>query len=272
MQTPPLQPVDGIILVLSCQHNIASRIRQFPTHSHYNGWKVIYVVGNLLQAEPFMYEPDSAKYNNQTSVLTLQCEDSYIHLLKKLVLAIEAVRSVFVVKDGILRANDTLDYNQERLSKFLSSEKPDFYGYNSNFVTVYCASIEVMKNVSDDLFMVNYYNTHPQDFENPLHNLKGVNIGNYTKRPHVEGVWGKLVYLSNHACDVLVEHVKKINYNIFAFDELTQSYPYTIEDCAISFILYLNNIPLHHSSTFIRRHPVKLDDVVAIGYDIRTLH
>ena len=129
-----------------------------------------------------------------------------------------------------------------------------------------------MKNVSDDLFMVNYYNTHPQDFENPLHNLKGVNIGNYTKRPHVEGVWGKLVYLSNHACDVLVEHVKKINYNIFAFDELTQSYPYTIEDCAISFILYLNNIPLHHSSTFIRRHPVKLDDVVAIGYDMRTLH
>ena len=41
MQTP-LQPVDGIILVISCQHNIASRVRQFPTHSHYNGWKVIY--------------------------------------------------------------------------------------------------------------------------------------------------------------------------------------------------------------------------------------
>lgn len=37
--------------------------------------------------------------------------------------------------------------------------------------------------------------------------------------------------------------MNEIKYNIFSFDEYSQSYPYIIEDCAISYILYLNKIP-----------------------------
>ena len=37
----------------------------------------------------------------------------------------------------------------------------------------------------DDYFMVEYYLTHPEDFFNPQHNLKGVNILRYIKRPQV---------------------------------------------------------------------------------------
>ena len=261
-----MQKVDGLILILTCQNHIKDRMIQFPVSPCYGGWKVIHVVGNLFIDEPFTYQIHSTLM----SVLTLKCEDSYVHLLKKLVLAIEAVNTLFIIKDGILRANDTLVYNEERLNTFLASYKPDFYGYNPNKNPVYCPSFDIMKNSHDDDWMVRYYDTHPQDFENPLHNIKGMNIKNYTRRPYIEGVWGKLIYLSNYACDILVKQLKKINYDIFSYDEPTQSYPYVNEDCAISYILYMNSIPLHHSSLFVTRHTTTtLKDVVANAYDMR---
>ena len=36
--------------------------------------------------------------------------------------------------------------------------------------------------------------------------------------------------------------MKKINYNIFFFDEFSKSYPYTIEDVGVSFIMKFNDI------------------------------
>ena len=111
--------------------------------------------------------------------------------------------------------------------------------------------------------MVDYYATHPEDFDNPQHNLKGVNINNYTKRPEIAiGPSGILYYISNQSCKLLIQHMEKINYNIFHFDESTQSYPYTIEDCAVSYILYFYNISFHHNDYMYTTNP----NMVAISF------
>ena len=89
---------------------------------------------------------------------------------------------------------------------------------------------------------------HQEDFDNPQHNLKGVDIFQYLMRPHIPvGPSGVIYYISNKACKILIEHLERIGYNIFHHDEYTNSYPYTIEDCAVSFILYSNKISFIHS-------------------------
>ena len=49
----------------------------------------------------------------------MKCEDSYIHLLKKLVLSIKIIYSIFNIKEGILRSGDDIIYNELILESFL---------------------------------------------------------------------------------------------------------------------------------------------------------
>ena len=44
--------------------------------------------------------------------------------------------------------------------------------------------------------------------------------------------------------------MEKIKYNIFHFDNFTKSYPYTIEDTAVTYIMYLNQITFKDSQIF----------------------
>lgn len=41
--------------------------------------------------------------------------------------------------------------------------------------------------------------------------------------------------------------MENIQYNIFHYDTFSESYPYTIEDCAVSYILFSNQINLIHN-------------------------
>ena len=92
--------------------------------------------------------------------------------------------------------------------------------------------------------MVLYYNSHRRDFKNPLHNLSNINIQLYNKRPNLQiYAVGILVYLSTKSCNYLIEHMNAIDYNIFLIDNISNSYPYIIEDIGVAYILYKNNIP-----------------------------
>jgi hypothetical protein len=95
--------------------------------------------------------------------------------------------------------------------------------------------------------MIDFYMCHLEDFDNPQHNLKGVDISKYIKRPHIPiGPSGIIYYISNKSCNILINHLDSIKYNIFHYDEYTDSYPYTIEDCAVSYILYYNKVGFEH--------------------------
>jgi hypothetical protein len=231
--------VDGIILVLSCQKHLETRLKEFRLpKDNYVGWKVIYVIGDLFL---------DSEYKINENLMTIRCEDSYIHLLKKLVLSLKYLYQIYDIKEGILRCGDDLIYNENLLEEFLKSNKFDFIGQSPSGKGIEEKNItdHFLKETVCDDFMVNYYLSHPEDFKNPQHNLEGVDISKYTKRPKVNTrPSGIIVYFSNKSCKTLINHLEHINYNIFHFDEFSQSYPYTIEDCAIAYILYLNRISL----------------------------
>jgi hypothetical protein len=235
--------VKGIILVLSCQKHLETRLKlcKLPKDD-YEGWKVIYVIGDLFL---------DCDYKMKDNLMIIKCEDSYIHLLKKFVLSLKYLYQLYDIKEGLLRCGDDLFYSENLLLSFLRSNKVDFNGKSPSSKNLLSQEItdELLQRTRYDDFMVNYYSSHPEDFDNPQHNLKDVDISKYRKRPEVSiGPAGILYYISNKCCKILIDHMENINYDIFHFHEFSQSYPYTIEDCAVSYILYLNRISFIHNN------------------------
>ena len=256
------ESVEGIILVLSCQKHLNTRVKEFKLpKSTYVGWKVIYVIGDF-----FLDENYKLVDREESDMLIVKCEDSYIHLLKKLVLSIKYLNEIFDIKQGIIRSGDDLLFNESTLEIFLNNrEKPDFYGCSPSRRSLINPKRDDLKITRDDYFMAQYYAHHLEDFKNPQHNLSGRQITKYVRRPQLHHyAVGVLFYISNKCCKILVDHMETVNFDIFHFDEFTQSYPYTIEDCAVSFILYYNHIDFIHTNDLYSDNPNHFKSVVAI--------
>ena len=246
--------VDGIILVISCQKHLSTRLKEINLKENYENWKVINVIGDLFL---------DCDYKLEGNLMTIKCEDSYLHLLKKVVLSFQYLYEMFDIKEGILKCNDDLIFNENILESFLRSSKKhkindneyidiDYMGRSSNGYSMINHNYICDPNKShDDRCIINYYKTHQEDFDNPQHNLKGIDLEKYQKRPYTStAIHGPLMYLSNKSCKILINHMYNINYNIYHYDDKSCSYPYTLEDCAISFILQSNNINLIHKNNW----------------------
>ena len=242
--------VDGIILVTSCQKFLNTRLKEFNLKDDYGNWKVIYVIGDLF------LESD---YKLEGNLMTIKCEDSYLHLLKKLVLSLKYLYEIFDIKEGVLRSNDDLVFNETRLNTFLVSPKYkveidgittdiDFLGCSPKGLSVINEQYKYEPSKSETTkHLFYYYNDHPEEFDNTLHNLKGVDILKYSKMPYTPVfLKGPLIYFSKKACKILINHMENINYDIYHYDVKTNSYPYTIDDLAYPLILLPNNINLLH--------------------------
>ena len=242
--------VNGVILILSCQKHKNTRLKEINLKNNsYENWEVVYVIGDLFLNANYKYENNET--TNGKNYLYIRCEDSYLHLLKKLALSIKAVYEIFDIKEGVLRCGDDLFFNEKNLVTFLNSKKYDYYGQSSVSRNYKCVDKNEFKSTILDFFMTRYYKKHPEDFLNPQHNLKGIKVASYSIRPYLYGAIGVLFYLSNKACSVLVNHMEKINFNILHQDKFTNSYPYIIEDCGVSFIMYMNNIDFINTKDFI---------------------
>ena len=237
-----MEVVEGIILVLSCQKHRHTRLEKFRLDKkvYADNWKVIYVLGDLFIEQEYRMEGD---------ILTIKCEDSYIHLLKKLVMAMDIVNRLFVIKQGILRSGDDLIFNEPRLEYFLRAIKPKgVLGWNPSRKSIINPEKSTyQKEVIYSNFMSSYYQQHPEDFENPLHNLKDVTISNYRRMPaNIKGPCGVVYYLDIDSCKFVIEKMKAINMDVFYKDPETDSFQYTIEDVGISYLLFINGISFYH--------------------------
>ena len=225
------QQVNGIIMIISCQKHKNDRLKKYKlSQESYNGWKVIYVIGDLFM---------KTNYNLINDFLYIKCEDSYLHLFKKVILSIEYLNNIFDIKEGILRCGDDLIFNDNVLKSFLISKKFDYMGDHITY--------DNRKSVMTDYFMYNYYKTHLNDFKNENHglcNLTIEDIKRFSNRHANSYATGTIIYLSNKSCNILTNHFKNINYNILKSDT-KNCYSYIIEDCAIGYILNrLNNIQI----------------------------
>ena len=236
--------VEGIILILSCEKHRYTRLKKCGLNENQiNNWKVIKVIGDLFLDKP---------YKLKGNFLLLKCEDSYLHLLKKLGLSIKYLYEIFKIKQGILRCGDDLIFDKIKLNEFLNSKKYDFYGqsfYKKNYIS---SDLNNLKKTKYDPFMIDYYTNHQDELYNSKHgiNLSLEELNNFMVRPDILSPAGVIYYLSNEACQIIINTMEKINYNIFHLDKFTNSYPYIIEDIGITYIMYYNKINFTDSQQF----------------------
>ncbi len=249
--------VEGIILILSCEKHKNTRLVEYgPIQDEYEGWKVVRVIGDLFLDKDYEFRNEKLLMNNgyelEKEILYVKCEDSYLHLLKKLALSMKYLKETYKIKQGILRCGDDLVFNDDLLVKFLRGKKYDFYGKSYEKKDCAIKNIEILKNRRYDPMMWHYYAQHQEELVASNHgvNLTLDGLRKYLLRPHVSGPAGIIYYLSTRACDIVVDTMEKVGYNIFHFDEFTQSYPYTIEDCAVTFIMYYNKVTFTDNQIF----------------------
>jgi len=220
--------IKGAILIYSCHKHKNTRLKEFGLkQKEYAGWKVFYLLGN----------PNiENEYITIGNTVLLKCEDSYIHVGKKVVMGLKYIYDNYNVAEGILRCGDDLVFLENNLVNFLNApDKQDYMGYTRN--------TETKLSVKTDFFMPQYYLSHPEDFNNPLHKIpyKIEDIMKMHIVPNCKTAGGVVVYLSNKSCDILIKHFANIGWDIFTKDS-KYGYPYIIEDIAVGFILYINQI------------------------------
>ena len=135
----------------------------------------MYVIGDFFQTEPYKMEGD---------YMYLKCEDSYVHLLKKVALSMKYLQEIYEIKEGFLRCGDDLEFNEDNLIKFIEGPKFDYYGQSWQKKNIKITNPEVMKPPIRDMFMANYFRSHPEDLKNPQFNLQNVNMDKYVTRPN----------------------------------------------------------------------------------------
>ena len=266
--------VAGIILVTSCHKYLHTRLQELNLKATYGDWKVICVIGDLFL---------DCDYRLEGNLLRIKCEDAYIYNLKKFVLSLKYLYEMFNIAEGVLRANDDLVFNEKLLVGFLEMPKKlvinpdtgteidiDFLGRSSigHSLINYPFVCEPHRS-GVNRHLVNYYETHQEDFDNPLHNIKGVDVLKYSVMPHIPAfLHGPLIYFSNKSCKILINHLEEINYDIYHYHEKSNSYPYTIDDLTYPLILLSNNINLLHTNNWHKELESSPAHTSQFAYDI----
>jgi hypothetical protein len=218
--------IKGAILIFSCHKHKIDRLgnKTFGlSKKEYNDWRVFYLIGN-----PYILSDYLVKDN----LITLKCEDSYIHVLKKVVLGIKFVLDNYEIEEGILRCGDDLIFDEKRLLMFLEKkDKNDYMGKIAYF------NNDPTKRIN--YFMPNYYLTHLNELKDPLNGLLNKKIDDlilYHEIPNVSYAGGVVFYLSKKSSQYLVNSLNSIEFDIFKYYK-NYGYPFIIEDIGIGFIL-----------------------------------
>jgi len=268
--------VRGIILVTSCQKYQHTRLKELNLKATYGDWKVICVIGDLFLER---------NYKLENNLLTIKCEDAYIYNLKKFVLSLKYLYEMFDIAEGVLRANDDLVFNERLLEGFLRMPKKitintdnintkeidiDFLGRSSSGCSLINHQFAFEPHrAATNYHLIQYYETHQEDFDNPLHNIKGVDILKYSTMPHIPAfLHGPLIYFSNKSSKILIEHMEAIGYNIYHYHEKSNSYPYTIDDLTYPLILLANNINLLHMDNWHKELEGSPAHIMEFSYNI----
>jgi len=217
--------IKGVILMISCHKHITDRVNRFlPGIKEVDGWKIHVVIGN-----PFINE----EYLKFDKLLILKCEDSYIYLIKKLILSFKILYKIYDIEEGIFRIGDDMEMNNNNMENFLLREKKEDY------MGVKCWDTPLNGSNYND-FMFRYYKERIHEMTDPMGGISNLKLSGYLV-PKCTWIQGGNVYTSNKSNKILINHLDDIKYNIFYKDE-TYGYPFTIEDMGVGFILQLNGI------------------------------
>jgi len=135
----------------------------------------------------------------------------------------------------------------------------------NDYMGILCNNYPTYKKCYNN-FMVNYFNKNQDDIKDPLGGIKLTidEIRKFNEIPDSNCVVGSIMYLSKRCCNILVEHMTRMNFNIFYYRE-DIGYPYVIEDVGIGFILNTCNIyPVSCTLSGSLRDGGHINDVIGI--------
>lgn len=254
--------VKGIIMILTCQKYKVSRIKRFKLpKDEYEGWKIIYILGNLF------LEKD---YELENNILKIKTEDSYLHLFKKVVLGEKYLDEIFDIEEGILKVDDDIILNEKNLINFLNSDKKEFIGKIKSKKDIINFDKNLLKKNYKNNFMINYYFKKDEEFKNKyngMQNLNKIKLRKYNIYNYYAdkiGTTGGIYYISKKCYKILINFMEKINFDIFYFDNMSKSYPFLIEDGGTSFILLMSNINMYHNGNMYS--DINEENKLSLGY------
>lgn len=230
-----MEQIPGVLLIISCHKHLNTRIPELGLKEDaYFGWKVIKVVGNPFISPVF-------EYNYATNILTIRCEDSYLHLMKKVVLAISVCFELFDIQEGILRCGDDVVFDEGKLGSFLQfAPKHPYMG------KIAWPSLDpcFVGKKHYNPFMMNYFYAHMSDVYSPINGLRHIPMKQLFSLhyfPLVSYAGGVVVFLSTSACRALMDEMESIDFDIFHYNE-EAGYPYIVEDIGIGYTLLKKGI------------------------------
>jgi hypothetical protein len=229
------EKIKGAILIISCHKHKNTRLKKYQLpKTTYGGYRVFYILGN-----PNL----SSQYEiRERNIITIRCEDSYVHILKKVGLSILALTNIYEIDEGILRCGDDLVFDENNLINFLESPKTDDYmgvidGYGNNIIKFENIGLRV------DNFMTNYFNRHPEDISNPLNGLNQDTeiLKLINTVPNCRYINGVVTWLSKKSCNILIDEITNPTWNTYNY-YTKYGFPYVIEDVGMGFLLAKYNI------------------------------
>lgn len=229
--------VPGVVLIITCERHLQDRAAHVALPDQVGGWPVVFVLGDNRIASHYEWR---RVLPGRPPFLVLNCEDSYIHLFKKVAMAVDVVvNHEFDVRTGVLRCGDDIVFDVPRLEAFLADAAAhgDYVGSAMGKEPGGAAG-----PTAEVPAMLEYYIGHPDDLRNPRHGLRAVDTTKLelvARIPNFRYAIGTVFLLSLRACQVLVAALHAIAYNVFAPVLVGEylTFPYHIEDVGVGWAL-----------------------------------
>mgnify|MGYP003635846935 CR=1 FL=1 len=235
------QEINGVFMFISCRKYINSRVisnNYRLTGDTKNGWKILYVICDPeLDSE---YKLQFVKEGLNSNLLVIKGNDDYIHLFEKVVKAQYIIHKIFNVKEGIIKCDDDLLLNTRILENFLDNKnKGEYRGRNYSNTSFSTPGPEYCNSNRSDIEMEKYYARNPNELIEIRKKIPDFNPKKYNVVPSLPGGaggCGGIYFLSTYVSKKIVDYFKNCNFDVFYYDETSQSYPFIAEDVGTSFI------------------------------------
>lgn len=235
--------VPGVIIILTCNKYIQERLpRHQPKKKSYAGWPVVYCLGDPRHVRSFSLMPATG---DGPPLLIVRCEDTYMHLLKKVDLAIHALQTMYKIEKGVIKVGDDMFFNDARVEQWVAGlGNDDYVGHNySNRSLKLEGKPLVITKSCVDMSMLMYYKNNQSEANEIQSMIPHMPIQTLIHRPDVPICpIGTVYYLSNRAIEALHSELASVHHNIFYRDPNTGAFNYFIEDIALAYTMLKHGI------------------------------
>lgn len=218
--------MSGIILVTSCHKHLQTRVKELKVPKSFCSWPIIIAIGDPRLDKEYEWRPDG--------ILVVKCEDSYFHLIKKIYKTLDIIMKLYDGLQGALICGDDVIFNYDKLAEFIKCPKSDYMGWVTHG--------EGPKKMFNP-FMSSYFLEHPQEWNDPLNGIQGLDLSRCVMLPCAPRIAGTIRYASIKTINNVINFLKGIDWNCFHYDN-DYGFITICEDLGVGAIMQITCTPL----------------------------